>query len=511
MERAYEYLTVFFSELILRIRLLVQPIPVWFTISLFAIIIRFPMIFLPGAGRDEAIYFYWSRDLEPAYTPLMQLLLAVFNYLPIPQLITLRLPSVLTGIAVLYLLDAILQYRKIPRRNRIGLLVIFAFTPWQIYTGTILHPDNLLLTCILLFLLSIYQKKYLLGAIAAGLAFWTKPSGILLLPVATYLFFFHPEIKSKNKVLYLLTLLGLTFPIAISFHPEMVRAIAEFGKVNSQMSLTNAIFLQVLSIMLLGGILMPFSAVHRFWEQRRSLWDFSFQDAASHIALVTGFIFILAFIAAAFVLGQVKGNWMLPAIVLFWLPHRYDTSRKMSYWKTGSAMLPGILLVLCFANPGFISNLEQKLPGLGNSYAWQAGNREARVSATDSWTQRIEEYESVDPFLKSVQSIWQKNSEENFPKWIISDDYGLAGQLVFGWNQPAQRLIIPDDGIFFRTRPPKSATTLPGGVLVLNVHHKPGEVWHRLKSSKKIFALGHPQTGKQIYIEIAEMELKRTK
>ena len=53
-------------------------------IAALATILRLFFLMLPGPGRDEAIYHYWAFHPEPAYSPLMQLAIRLFDLLRSP-------------------------------------------------------------------------------------------------------------------------------------------------------------------------------------------------------------------------------------------------------------------------------------------------------------------------------------------------------------------------------------------------------------------------------------------
>lgn len=484
--------------------------PTWLPLTGLALLLRFPLITLPGAGRDEALYFYWSRHLEPAYSPLMQFIIALFDFLPIPDLLAMRMPSLIGGVLVIYLLDKLLQERQARPGIRWLLMAAVAFSPWQFYTGTILHPDNWLLISVLIFLIATYRRQHLLVALAAGLSLWVKPSGLLLLPAAGYWFFFYPALKPGQRIFYLSLITLLILPIFFSFQPEMVQAISEFGKISPQVSLAEALFLQILSVLLLGGIYFPMLAVMNGWQNRKLLFDFNFRNSGDHLSLITGVTFFAGFGAAALLMGQIKGNWILPALVIL-LPASLTLRNRTKHMVgLSTAILFGVLLMLAFSRPALLDTMTAHFPGVDRGYAMQAGSREARISATATWAERIDEYQSIDLFFEQIETAWQQTDGTDWPAVIVSDDYGLAAQVAFSWNQPDQLLLLPKDGIFFRSWPEKGQQQLPGKALVIIVHHQPETFWQGLKSLKMITVLDHPQNKRKVYIAISDGVLNPT-
>ncbi len=487
-----------------------QAMPTWLPLAGLALLLRFPLITLPGAGRDEALYFYWSRHLEPAYSPLMQFITAFFDFLPILNLLAMRMPSLIGGVLVIYLLDKLLQERQAIPGIRWLLLSAVAFSPWQFYTGTILHPDNWLLVSVLIFLIASYRRQHLIIALAAGLSLWVKPSGLLLLPVAGYWFFFYPSLRAGQRIFYLSLIAILILPIFLSFQPEMIQAISEFGKISSQVSLAEALSLQIFSVLLLGGIYFPALALVNAWRNRKLLLDFNFRHSGDHLSLITGMIFFAGFGAAALFMGQIKGNWILPALVILLPASLTLHNRTKHFIGLSTAALLGLLLMLAFSRPAMLDSLTAYFPGIDRGYAMQAGSREARISATATWAERIDEYQSNDSFFEKIETAWQQAAGTDWPAVIVSDDYGLAAQVAFAWDQPDQRLLLPEDGIFFRSWPKKGQQALPGKALVILVHHQPETFWQGLKSLKMIAVLDHPQNKRKVYIAFSDGVLNQT-
>jgi hypothetical protein len=135
------------NRLTIIFKLFKDEMPLWIPVALLALLTRIPILLLPGAGRDEALYFYWSKHPEPAYSPLLQFLLNFFDLLPLPDLTMIRLPSIFAGIVVLLLFEKLLRHREINRRSTLIALLALAFCPWQVYTGAVLHPCCILTIC----------------------------------------------------------------------------------------------------------------------------------------------------------------------------------------------------------------------------------------------------------------------------------------------------------------------------------------------------------------------------
>lgn len=416
----------------------------------------------------------------------------------------MRLPALLGGLAVLGLFEQWLRLRGVSYRDRLIALLALAFTPWQIYTGAILHPDSLLLACLLLFLIAVQREQWLVAALVAALGFWSKPSGILLLPAALYGFWRHPAISARSAIFYSgATVFGM-LPVALSFRPEMIDAISEFSRIAPGTPLGTALLLQFITIVLLGGIFLPLKALEGIRERLKHPASSTSAGHGERVALFGATVFLGGFAGAALLFGQIKGNWMLPAMVILWPRAAGRLPLRRQYAGVAITLLLGLATVVLISQPRLASALEERLPVLGGSYSLQAGQREARVSATGSWSQRWQEYQPVTPFLEKIQTSWEENSPWPAPAWIVCDDYGLAAQTAFAWNIPGQRLVLPGDGVFSSSLPAPGTRRLTGGVLVIAVHHPLAGPWSGLKSVQEILVLDHPQGGAGVYIGISD-------
>ncbi len=472
--------------------------PIWIWLSLAALLLRLPLLFLPGAGRDEALYYYWAYHPEPAYAPLMQHLVRFFAALPLPGLVTLRLMSLLAGIGVIFLLDRLLQSSGISRRARWVTGALVAFSPWQTYVGAILHPDNLLLAAVLGYALSMLRGDHKIAALAAGLGIWVKPSGLLLAPVALFHFLRNPGMSRRDAILNSLLVLLVILPVAGAFNAHLLRAMAEFGKMDPAVSVPKGLLLQAAAVVLLGGPALVLAAWRgfRFYAGQmrvKFLWQGGvMQEPPGWIPLSIALVFVGAFGAAALLFAQVKGNWMLPAFVILSSGcGKIGSDRRLQSGLALSALM-SILMVLVLSFPKLLENVETRFPELKSSYALQAGRREARVSATASWSDRGKEYQSLHDFAATVRAAWKKRTGENYPRWIVSDDYGLAAQFAFFWAEKDIRLLIYNDELFRHHLPGPHTTHLDGGVLILAVNDEFVDVYPRLTDREVLQTLPHP-------------------
>ncbi|RME01373.1 MAG: hypothetical protein D6814_01645, partial [Calditrichaeota bacterium] len=332
----------------------------WLPIGLATLVLKMPLLLLPGAGRDEAVYYYWSRHPEWFYAPLLQLALRVFDSFPLPHMLILRLPSLLSGFLILWLLDKIFRARGLPPRQRAFALAVIGFLPWQIYTGAILHPDNGLLVSMLLFLFFYRKGAYGFAAASAGLAVLAKPVGVLVLVISWGLFIRAYRGQLKRVLPYFALSLLVASPVLMAVRPELIRAIAEFGQIPGDVSLLTRLCIGLASILTLGGLLLPIAA----WQGLRdhlqagiTAGDLPRDRMAS---LMLGGVFLLVFIIALLLHGQIKGNWFLPGFVLLWPVSgvRLQRVARMSLFAVQLAI--SAMFSLIISHPQQVQRLERR-------------------------------------------------------------------------------------------------------------------------------------------------------
>ncbi len=482
--------------------------PVWLPVSVVALLLRLPVFFLPAPGRDEAAYYYWSRHAEPAYAPLIQWLIRLTTLLPLPEVLALRTGFLITGIGVLVLFDRLLSEAGATPPVRLVALAALAFSPWQTYTGALAHPDTPFLAAVLLFVITFRNNKKALAAFFAGVAVLSKPTGVAILAVALLCFALDTRLRPVRRLAYSSLALIVASPVLLSFSGQMLAAISNFGKISADVSLPARMAITAVSIFGLGGLLLPWAAMRGFMERMKDIrrapssrqrW-LLLKDPAFAVAMVL----VLGFLSAAIFRGQIKGNWLLPGFVLLWPVSRISLRPGYRVAVVVSFLLSA-MMVIAMRSPGSVALLENRVQFMQSLYQQQAGAREARVSRTRTWSQRLQEYQPMAGFAASVATCWCRTTgEQGAPKWIISDDYGLAAQLAFSWRNFSPRIIIPDDGIFFRTVPDDSCTTLRGGVLLMAVKTTCDRLWQRLPGHLREETVHHPQAG--ISVSIAGKE-----
>lgn len=467
------------------------------TIIVFvSLLLRLPLILLPGAGRDEATYAYWAQHPEAAYSPLLQLFVKLFSWIPLPDMLQLRLTSILAGTLAILLFYRFLKRLQVEAASRSAAVVALAISPWMIYAGSILHPDMLLLCCILAFLLMAFEERLILACLFAGLAFWAKLSGLVVLPAAVYLLWRRREQSRMKLITVAMALILLIVPILSQLKPDLLIAIAEFGRMNPSIGFLKALMIQIGYVILLGGPAIILGFIAGIWQHREIEEDYRRITNLQRYSALIVFSVVAAFGLAMLVTQQVKGNWLLPALLLLWpamRPKFFHTALLLSLLFSG-------LIIGIFAFPGLVRDMEERMPLFAESYSVQAGTREARVSPTRSWSERSKEYRDLTDFsTKLAEKVNMQNAA-----WLMSDDYGLAAQLIHIWKRVDMKMLIPGDRLFYRSQ--KQFTENPvgnsGKVIVVGVQKSIKELTGGEKGVRIIGSVKHPFTGNDLEVGI---------
>lgn len=444
-------------------------------VLLIALVPRVVLAWLPGVGRDEAAYHWWSHHPEPAYAPLLQLFLALADRLPLDPALALRIPNLLAGAAALVLFGRLVTLRGESRPA--WAVAALAATPWALYTGGLAHPDPFLVCALLAFALA--DRAGHPGAIglATLLAVAAKPSGLLVVPFA--LWRLH-QLRGGPAWAVGVTAVALAAASMALFSPAMVVAILQFARVDAEAGWVARVGVGLVSTLALGGLVLPAAAAR------------GFQPRDTTRALGIGYV--VAFALAALATGQIKGNWILPGLLLLWPEGGLPRPRLWTPAVVASAAV-SVGLVTVMHRPDLAGALEARIPGLDRTYPLQAGAREMQVSATTTWAERFREYGDLSPFADAVATDAAR------PGWIVSDDYGLATQLSFAWSHGRIPVVLPEDPIFLRSVAAAEPMGPADGILLMAVHDDPASLVASLGRSWRMLdrpPVPHPVTGQPV-------------
>ncbi len=474
----------------------------WLLAAVLALPLKWPLLALPGIGRDEAVYVYWSRQGEPFYAPLLQWGLALARLLPVPELAAIRALALAVSVLNLYLVDRLLREARVPASRRFVAVLVVATLPWQVYVGGIVHPDGLFLACLLLFCLCMARGRLVAAAVIGGAIALSKPVGLAHLPVVAWLL--AARSRSRRQTAFLLVLVaGTASPLLLNLHPAKLAALSEFGRLPASMPPALMAGLGLGAVVLLGGFLLPIAAMNGVRRALRA-WRRASHAPENLSALALATALLLVFLGAAVLNRQIKGNWILPALVMLAIAGRWPMPRRTS-WLFSAQLLLSVGLGWAMQHPRAIDRLEGRFAALAAWYTHQAGERDARLSVVRTWHQRMAEYRSLQPLAAQLLEALERESGGPVrPRWIVSDDYGLAAQLAFYWRAWSPRIIVPGDGLLVRSMPPPETERLSGEGVVVALRRCPAQIWPRLRHVQWVGRFAVPGQGVSLALARAD-------
>lgn len=407
---------------------------------------RLILLLLPGLGRDEAAYLYWSRHPEFSYAPLMGLLLRGVDLLPgQPEPWMLRMPGFLAGGLGLWLLHRLCVSQSMAPHTRNFLLLSLTLSPWSVYVGSIVHPDAWLLPSLLGAAWAAREERRAWLVSACILAAWSKPVGLLLFPLGLAWLSWRDRGPAFHRMLAGAALSLGCLPVVLTLRASLLDGVREFSQIAAGASWQRALALGAVAFVLLCGPALLLAGIPR--RRRRSL------EPTQFLSLCYFAVFAGALLAWA----QVKASWILPAWTLSAVSQRASLAAPWKRVALFGSAVSTVALSLALSQPRLLSEIENRLPALAAWYPAHAGARELRVSSATSWSDRAREYAGVEPFADDVRRLWGRGSP---PAWIASDDYGLCAQLLAAWPAPATRMLLSDDEVFRRETRAQGESTL---------------------------------------------------
>lgn len=460
--------------------------PRWWALAALVALLRLPLWSLPALGRDEALYLYWSRHFEIAYSPLLQLALRAVDAVGVDAAWLWRVPVVATGVLLLGLFDRLLCDRGVGADGRFLAVAAVALSPWQTHTASVVHPDGFMVAALLGLAWAGRHDRMGMAATCALLALAAKPSGLLAVVVTAGALAWRTRAAlTRRRAAVTLTLLVVLAAVPLSqWNRSMVEAVRQFGLVSESVPPVLRAARALVGLLFVGGPILLVALVRGAAERRR--------PTELDLGAALGWAYLLAFSAAALLFGQIKANWILPAALLLW-PTGLDLRRVWVRAGMGVQIVLAIGVTLAFSAPQLVRSLERGGSPAFFDYHGFAGQREEEVAPAERWWHRLAVYQGLGSLPEEILARVPDGVEL---LRVRSDDYGLAAQLVAEIQtlrpNPDLRLVLPLDPLFVGTT---ERDDREGATLLLAVQRRVEDLH---ASADTTFGLTHPITGERI-------------
>lgn len=424
-------------------------------------------------SKDEAVYWHWSQNLDASYAWLPFAAIWLGDSIGAGSDLILRLPFVAAGAVSVLLLHHLCRLRALPPSQTLIAVVAFATSHWIWHTSSFLHPDGFLVPTWLATLVCSERASrgdgegwwWAAGA-AAGLAALSKYSG-LVLSAGLFLWLLVLAIRGHRG-----PLLRAGIPFVLLSSPVLIDLMVTQFSLPSALNTLSAVAPDSLPVrmgMFLGAPLFYVSplllatlyrgvwTVGRDWRRLTNV-----TSQTGHHLLWPGAALICCFCFFTLTRGQVKGNWILPALLGLW-PLAFSASWLQSRVFTGALLIFGVSMAAVPAIPlrwpAVADRLSHSALGsLNSSYTSIVSQRDLPREPTFSWTERVCEYHGWEDFGRKLDGLIR---EQNLrvPLTIASTEYGLAFGAV-RYARLVNAVALPGDPRFVRIAAPPAEAVL---------------------------------------------------
>ena len=410
-------------------------------------------------GKDEAAYWYWSQRLDASYALLPLSTLRIAELIVPHREIALRIPSALCGLISLGLMYKLCRLYELSTSTGLWTTASFASCHWIWHTTSYVHPDGFLVLCWLLTLVIAAQHLQrpsqplvvACGA-AAGLATLSKYHGALL-AISVFAWFAissPPSLRLRYLAGYAVPFLLLVSPLVYEnwhtdFDPPF--ALGSLSRIAADDPVPMRLLLLVVTPMLFVSpalLWLLYIAMWRTFVHMRSAlsgaasipWRQAALAALPATAVIAWFGFF------GLVLGQIKGNWILPAFLGVW-PWAFrwtalrsgDRSRRAGRWLLAGVLVLGIsqtgVIAASLKYPRIAGMLSSALGETINAtYPRLVSQSDQLREPSVTWVDRVCEYSGWRPFAAGVDALLE-DAAISARTPLVSTQYDLAFALAF--------------------------------------------------------------------------------
>tara|TARA_B100000686_G_C16763774_1_gene960469 strand:- start:54 stop:1661 length:1608 start_codon:yes stop_codon:yes gene_type:complete len=462
-------------------------------------------------GKDEVAYWYWAQQFDASYSALPLIAIRLASTLSHSEIV-IRVPFVLMGIVSTLLMYAWCVRCGLNYRIAYWATIAFATSHWIWHTTSFLHPDGFLVPC---WLATVYIADVacdrssirgktrivalfsVLGA-CAGFSVLSKYSGAGLAAGIMTGIMIHQRYHGIALVAAFSGLALVTSTLVATlaesgFHMPVTLGSLSKIVANQPMALRFAAFVSApmfyISLPLWIALTTSLAhLIHLAWRTRATLNHRLMLLLLPVVCTITAFAFF------ALVKGQVKGNWILPAMLGIWpfafgakIPGQQITSALKLINRRWFMIT---MIALGLAHSGAVAWI-LKVPAVANieqlfgqtvafNYRYLVSKEDQVREPSRSWEDRLCEYHGWRQFAHQVENRAAFfDGDKQIP--IVSNQYQIVFAQAFYGNF-ARPVYTIDDPRFHNLSALSNAVQSSDTLLFVTQGYKP--VPHSLRNYK---------------------------
>lgn len=428
-------------------------------------------------GKDEAVYWYWSRNWDLTYAPLVFALLRLADTLSPGTEWALRACQVSTGVISMALMFHWCRVNGLSESRSLWAMVAFATSHWIWHSSSYLHPDGFLVSAWLLVLVlarrALTTEWTPIQSVGVGVATaipaYCKYSGAVL-AAAVYVWLYlacsQSTVRRRVTTYGLLAFIACVSPLAVTHYADafqLPQALSSLSRIAGEASILSrfGLFLVApllfVSPFLLWGLYRALVsgaavAVRTFPKTRPTARAEWIRDHAQLLlALIPASTILLCFGFFALYRGQVKGNWILPGLVGLW-PFLFGACTRLWSQPASRGFLATIVVIgalqtaaigIALKYPGAADSAMRTLgiqQVLDESYPRLVSRPDQAREPTRSWNERLCEYAGWRAFTGRLE---RTISEAGLPPTVslVSTQYNLPFTTAYYAAAGSERIV----------------------------------------------------------------------
>ena len=417
----------------------------WFIIAVITIAKFYTAYKLP-LFEDEAIYWAWSKTLDPSYSLTTLLGIKLASFLPgIQSELFVRLPALLNNLFIILFLYKTGKLLQVDIRKTLYFIIIFFSIPFITLYTTFISPDSYLL---LFAVISLYfgikviktnnTSDWILLGFTSGLMILSKYQGAIL-TVALFGAIFFLKLRDRNslesgesfKGNFILLKSSMLFTIAPLLYWNLIHKpvwlnhylFTEADRLNTGFAERILTFAASQAV-----ILMPFGLALAAYIIYRVIKSKAYADSKvvkflTFTVLISGTFFIITSLA-----GKIKGNWsFIIYLPLLLIALKMKFNKIAGIFAIFAFLLNLFLLTILNLGINDVKALSKSpvLKDINGSFKYYWPESKVRTDADKSWAERLIRMKARSQlFTKINSSIRESNLEYDF---IASDNFNLCG------------------------------------------------------------------------------------